>query len=119
MEDASASVSIVVADADLATAYGSGDVDVLATPRVVALVEEAAVAAAQALLEPGTTSVGTRIDLRHLAPSEVGAEITATARLTAHQGRKLTFSVEARMGEALIAIGKHDRAIVARADFPG
>ena len=104
---------------DTALAFGSGDVEVLATPRIVALVEEAAVSAVRDLLKPDATSVGIRVDLRHLAPSRVGATVTATATVVADQGRKLTFAVEATSDGQVVATGKHDRVIVARADFPG
>lgn len=119
MKGLSASVSIVVGDEDTAPAFRSGDVAVLATPRVVALVEEAAVAALEDALDATETSVGTRIDLRHIAPSKAGAEITARAEVTAHQGRKVVFAVEAVMGDQRVAFGTHDRAIVKRANFPG
>lgn len=115
----SASVSIVVGENDTAVALGSGDVEVLATPRIVALVEAAAVAALRGALDAVDTSVGTRIDLRHIAPSLVGAEVTARAEVTAHQGRKVVFAVEATMGDQRVAFGTHDRAIVKRASFPG
>jgi predicted thioesterase len=119
MEGAAASVSIVVGNEDTATAFGSGDVEVLATPRVVALVEEAAVAAIADHLDPATTSVGIRIDLRHIAPSPVGSEVSAVAEVTAVQGRKITFAVAASMGGDVVATGSHDRVIVIRDDFPG
>ncbi len=119
MEGASASVSLVVGDGDLATAFGSGDVAVLATPRVVALVEEAAVAAISGGLDPAYTSVGIRIDLRHIAPSPTGSEVVATATVTAAYPRRLSFRVEATMGDTIVATGIHDRAVVLRSDFLG
>ena len=66
------SVGMTVGPADLASALGSGDVAVLGTPRLVALAEAATVAALAGVLDPGRTSVGTRVDLRHLAPTVEG-----------------------------------------------
>jgi predicted thioesterase len=119
MEGASATVLMAVGDDDLATAFGSGDVGVLATPRLVALVEEAAVAAIADRLEPGFTSVGIRVDLRHLAPSPPGSEVLASATVTAANPRRVSFKVEAVMRDQVVATGIHDRAIVRRSDFPG
>lgn len=110
-------VSIVVGDDDTAIALGSGDVAVLATPRIVALVEAAAVATLAGRL-PGTyTSVGTRVALDHLAPSPVGVTVTATATVSGVDGRRVTFAVEAHMGATVIARGEHVRAVVRRAGF--
>ena len=119
MQGQTASITIVVGPGDTATAFGSGDVEVLATPRIVALVEGAAVAAIRGLLPAESTSVGTRIDLKHVAPSPIGSEVTAGATVLSVQGRKIHFAVEARMDGDIVATGSHDRAIVARADFQG
>ncbi|MDP9406303.1 MAG: thioesterase [Actinomycetota bacterium] len=112
-----ATVALTVGDADTAVALGSGDVAVLGTPRVVALAEQAAVAAVQGALPPERTSVGTRVELDHLAASRVGATVTATAELTAVEGRRLTFTVVVREGDAEVARGRHLRAVVDRARF--
>jgi predicted thioesterase len=77
-----ASVSAVVADADTAISAGSGDVPVLATPRLLALAEAAAVAAIAPHLAPGMTSVGTSASLEHRRASPVGAEVVVEAELT-------------------------------------
>jgi predicted thioesterase len=114
----SAEITTVVGIEDTATVLGSGDVDVLGTPRVVALVEAAAIAAIADGLDAATTSVGTRIDLRHLAPSSVGAVISATAEVTAVDGRRIHFEVAATMDGTAIAAGVHDRVIVDRDRFP-
>jgi fluoroacetyl-CoA thioesterase len=109
-----------VVTADLtAEALGSGDVPVLGTPAVLALMEEAACAAIDSALEDGATSVGIWAELEHLAPSMVGATVTATAELTAVDGRTLAFSCEAREGSTVIARAKHRRAIVDRERFLG
>jgi predicted thioesterase len=91
-----ASVSVVVADADTAISAGSGDVPVLATPRLLALAEAAAVAAIVPHLAPGMTSVGTSASLEHRRASLVGAEVVVEAELTEVDGRRLMFSFIAR-----------------------
>jgi fluoroacetyl-CoA thioesterase len=91
-----ASVSAVVADADTAISAGSGDVPVLATPRLLALAEAAAVAAIAPHLVPGMTSVGTSASLEHRRASPVGAEVVVEAELTEVDGRRLMFSFIAR-----------------------
>lgn len=114
----SASVELVVSDADTAIALGSGTVPVLATPRVVALVEAAACRAVEAGLEPGQTTVGTRIELDHLRPTPVGGHVTAHAELTAVDRARLTFNVHATDGDGqVVARGIHTRAIVDAARF--
>lgn len=110
-------VSAVVGIEDTAIALGSGDVEVLATPRVVAMVEAAAIAALGDRLAITTTSVGTHIDLRHLAPSPIGAVVTASAEVIAVEQRTITFSVEAHMGDGVIAGGTHTRVVVRREGF--
>jgi predicted thioesterase len=91
-----ASVSAVVADADTAISAGSGDVPVLATPRLLALAEAAAVAAIAPHLAPGMTSVGTSASLEHRRASPVGAEVVVEAELTEVDGRRLMFGFIAR-----------------------
>jgi fluoroacetyl-CoA thioesterase len=91
-----ASVSAVVSDADTAISAGSGDVPVLATPRMLALAEAATVAAISPHLTPDMTSVGTSASLEHRRPSPVGAELVVEAELTEVDGRRLVFSFIAR-----------------------
>ncbi len=91
-----ASVSAVVADADTAIQAGSGDVPVLATPRLLALAEAATVAAISPHLPSGVTSVGTSASLEHRRASPVGAEVVVEAELTEIDGRRLVFSFIAR-----------------------
>ena len=93
-----ASVSAVVADADTAIEAGSGDVPVLATPRLLALAEAATVAAIAPHLAPSLTSVGTSASLEHRRASPVGAEVVVEAELTEVDGRRLVFSFIAREG---------------------
>jgi predicted thioesterase len=108
----SAKVSRVVTDADTALALGSGDVPVLATPRVVAFAEQASLEALAGLLPEGTTSVGMRVQLDHLHPTAVGSRVVAEATLERIEGRRLTFSVAVTDGGGLVAAGKVTRVIV-------
>lgn len=107
----------VVTPDSTAEALGSGDVPVFATPAVLAVIEAAAVDAVRRQLPEGGTSVGVWVELEHLAPSKVGAEIVATAELTVVDGRVLHFDCEARDGDRLVASAKHRRALVDRERF--
>ncbi|MGQ9512938.1 thioesterase family protein [Thermodesulfitimonas sp.] len=102
---------------DTAIAQGSGTVPVLATPRLLAVMEAAAVAALAGALEEGQTSVGTRVELEHVAATPVGMEVTATAELVGIEGRRLVFVVEARDAVEVIGRGTHERFIVDEARF--
>jgi len=114
---ATADVTHAVAEADTATAFGSGDVPVLATPRVLALLEEATVAAVAPSMADGQTSVGTRISLEHQAATPVGRTVTASARLVAVDGRRLEFEVTLTDGATVAAFGTVERIVVDRARF--
>ncbi|HJT37232.1 MAG TPA: thioesterase family protein [Actinomycetota bacterium] len=107
----------MVTDDMTAVALGSGDVAVFGTPALLALIEEAAVTALRGALPDGRTSVGTHVELDHLAPSRVGAEVRALVTLTAVEGRALTFDCEAYDGETLIGRATHKRAVVDRERF--
>jgi fluoroacetyl-CoA thioesterase len=108
---------LAVTAQDTAVAVGSGDVDVLATPRVVALAEQATVAALDGHLADPYTSVGTRIELDHRVPTVVGATVEAEARLVSVQGRRLGFRVVVREGADTVAEGSVVRVVVDRANF--
>jgi fluoroacetyl-CoA thioesterase len=120
-----ASVRIVVADADTAIAAGSGDVPVLATPRLLALAEAAAVKSVTPALSPGQTTVGTSAVVEHNRASPVGAEVTLEAELIGAEGRLLTFRFTARQGqpgspageETVVGTGTMGRAVVDRERF--
>lgn len=88
-----ASVTHTVTAADTAIAFGSGDVDVLATPRALAWCEEATMALAAPHLDDDLTTVGMRVTLEHIKPAPIGAVVTATARADRIEGRRYTFSV--------------------------
>lgn len=107
----------VVNNNNTAKALGSGDMDVFATPAMVALMENAAMNAVAPHLEEGQTTVGTQISTSHIKASALGATITATAVLTAVDGRSLTFTITARDGENTIGEGTHTRFIVDRERF--
>ena len=111
-QGSSASVDLTVADSDTAIAMLSGSVPVLATPRLVALFEEAAMAAIDGQLADNETSVGMRVQVDHLAPTEVGATVTAEATLDKAEGRRLVFTVSARDARGLVGAGKVTRVIV-------
>jgi predicted thioesterase len=110
-------VSLVVIEVDTALALGSGDVPVLATPRLIALCEEAACLAVDGMLGDGHTSVGVRVQFDHLAPVRTGSEIVAEATLEKVEGRRLVFTVTATDAAGLVGAGKLTRVVVERRGF--
>lgn len=107
-----------VTEADTAAAVGSGDVMVLATPRLLALAEAAAVRALAGLLEPGQTSVGTRVQLEHRRAVPVGATVSVQAHLADVADRTLRFEVLAEDGGGeLVGHGQLTRVVVDRERF--
>ncbi|WP_119065385.1 thioesterase family protein [Aggregatilinea lenta] len=108
----------VTVTADLtARALGSGLVEVYATPSLIALLEAAAVAALDGHLAEGQTSVGTHLDVRHLAATPVGMTVRAQATLREVDGRRLAFDVAAWDDAEQIASGTHERYLVDGARF--
>jgi fluoroacetyl-CoA thioesterase len=103
---------LVVAEEHTAQAFRSGNVPVFSTPRLVALMEAAAVEAIAEHLAPGDTSVGVRVETSHLAATPVGEPVRAEAELVQVDGRKLRFRVEAWDEHQKIGEGLHDRAVV-------
>jgi fluoroacetyl-CoA thioesterase len=112
-----ATVTLVVAEADTALALKSGDVPVLGTPRVIALAEEATVEAIRGELPEGRTTVGYQVQLAHLTPTAIGGTVTAEATLEQVEGRRLTFRVAVNDARGLVAAGRITRVIVERARF--
>ena len=112
-----ASITFTVEEGDTALAIGSGDVPVLATPRLVTLVEKASVAAIGDKLGPDKTSVGYEVQLAHLSPTPVGSEVTAEATLEGVEGRRLTFRVAVTDARGLVAAGRITRVVVVRDRF--
>lgn len=106
-----------VSASNTAAAMGSGDLEVFATPAMVALMENAAMRAVAEVLPAGSTTVGAEMNVTHIKPSGVGAAVTAMAVLTEVDGRRLVFNVGARDDEGVIGEGIHVRYIVDRARF--
>jgi fluoroacetyl-CoA thioesterase len=112
-----AAIELTVGEVDTAASLRSGDVPMLGTPRVVALVEEASVAALAGRLEPHVTSVGMRVQLDHLIPVPVGVTVRAEATLERVEGRRLSFTVSVNSERGLVAAGKLTRVLVNRERF--
>jgi predicted thioesterase len=96
---------------------GSGTIGVLATPAMIAMMEGAATRCVQDSLPAGQTTVGYIVNIRHLAPTPIGAEVVATARLLEIDGKRLKFRVEAHQGEKLVGEGEHVRVIIDSESF--
>jgi predicted thioesterase len=111
------SASLTVGDEHTAPSIGSGKVRVLATPVMINLIEAAALAAIEHLLGAGYQSLGTRLDVRHIAATPVGMRVTAFAEVLRVEGRTVYFRVEARDEVELIGDGSHDRVVVNVAKF--
>jgi predicted thioesterase len=107
---------LVVTEDDTAAALGTGDVGVLATPRVVQLCEAASLAALGPL-PPGETTVGLRVEMTHVAPIAVGTKVVATATLERSEGRRLVFSTSVNDARGLVAAGRVTRVLVSTASF--
>jgi fluoroacetyl-CoA thioesterase len=97
---------------NVASAYGSGHVDVFATPAMVALMEHAAINAVDRLLPQGAVTVGSAVSVRHLAATPVGLEVRARAELLEVDGRRLSFRVEAFDPTEKVGDGTHERYVV-------
>ena len=108
---------LTVTDAVTAITMGSGDMPVLATPAMMALMENAAMLAVADHLPEGSTTVGGHISASHLKPTKLGDTVTATATVTHVEGKKIEFKVEARCGDTLLGEGTHLRFIVDRENF--
>lgn len=118
MAEKTISKTIKVEEENLACAMGSGSLMVLATPAVVALMENAALELAQnELADEELTTVGTMISIEHISPTPMGAEVTAKAILTKVDGRMFYFDVEAYDKKGLIAKGTHTRVSVKAEKF--
>ena len=102
----------VVNDSNTARTYGSGGLDVFATPAMIGLMENAAMTAVENDLPEGSSTVGAHISTSHIKPSKMSATVKATAVLKGIEGRKLTFKVSACDDDGLIGEGTHVRYIV-------
>ncbi len=108
---------LTVTEAVTAIEMGSGDMPVLATPAMMALMENAAMLAVADHLPEGSTTVGGHIASSHIKPSKLGDTVTATATVTRVDGKKIEFKLEARSGETLLGEGTHLRFIVDKEKF--
>lgn len=108
---------LTVTDAVTAVKLGSGDMPVLATPMMMALMENAAMLAVRDALPEGCTTVGGHIESSHLKPSKVGNVVRAEAEVTKVDGKKIVFKVAAYSGDTLLGEGTHLRFIVDRDKF--
>jgi predicted thioesterase len=111
------SATLIVADEHTAPRVGSGRVRVLATPVMINLIEAAALQAVEHLLPPGHQSLGTVLNVRHIAATPVGMRVTAMAEVLDVEGRTIRFRVEARDERELIGDGTHERVVVNVAKF--
>lgn len=107
----------VVSENNTAIALGSGGVPVLATPAMIALMENAAMSSVQSYLPDGQTTVGIKISSSHIAATPVGMEVVAKSKLVEIDGKKLTFEVEAFDAREKIGEGTHQRFIINEAKF--
>ncbi|MCR5313655.1 MAG: thioesterase family protein [Bacteroidaceae bacterium] len=108
---------LTVSKENTANYLGSGNLDVLATPAMMALMENAAMLAVAPSLQEGQTTVGGHIESSHLKPSLIGSKIEATATLIKIEGKKLFFKIEAKMNDTIIGEGTHLRFIVDKEKF--
>lgn len=113
------SVSTRVDESNTARKLGSGDMDVLATPAMIALMENAAMMAVAAFLPEGSSTVGTHLDVNHSRATAPGDIVTGFARLAEVDGRRLVFDVRAVDSKGEIGSGRHERFIVERQRFLG
>ena len=109
--------TLVVTNDNTAEHMGSGDMPVLATPAMTALMENAAMIAVSQALPEGVSTVGGHINVSHIKPTAIGQEVSATATLIAIEGKKLSFHVCAYQADTLIGEGEHIRFIVDRERF--
>jgi len=110
-------VEITVGEEHTAPSIGSGKVRVLATPVMINLIEAASLKAIEHLLDPGYQSLGTHLDVHHVAATPVGMKARATAVVTKVDGRTVHFKVEAKDEKDVIGYGTHERVVVNVAKF--
>ena len=107
-----ASAELTVGEQHTAPRIGSGKVHVLATPVMINLIEAAALAAVEDRLPPGFQSLGTVLNVRHIAATPVGMRVSASAEVVSVEGRTIRFRVEAHDEKDLIGDGTHERVVV-------
>ena len=106
-----------VTQENTAKTVGSGEIDVFATPMMIALIEEAAAACCKQFLEEGMTTVGTLVNVSHVAATPVGMAVRAEAEIAGVDGREITFTVKAYDEKGMIGEGQHKRFIVKTEKF--
>ena len=116
-QDLECTYTYVVREEHTAKHIGSGTVEVLSTPSMIAFMEHASLECIQKYLPKGYTTVGIRVDVKHLKPAPKEAEITVKTKLVKHDGRKLVFKVQALWGNMVIGEGVHERYIVNEKKF--
>lgn len=105
--------TITVQDKDSARSLGSGGLDVFGTPAMIALMENTALDMVRPFLQAGSDTVGIEINAKHLKASPIGAEISCTATITAIDGRKISYNIEAKDASGdIIGTATHDRFVV-------
>lgn len=109
--------SFVVGPEHAITFAGDGMPAVLSTPNLIGLIERTARESLESYLEADERTVGVEIELRHLAPTPLGAKVTIATRVIHTDGREISFQVEARDGKELIARGTHKRAVIRVGSF--
>ena len=107
-----ATIEVVVGKDNCAARVGSGSLEVFATPMLVAAMEKAACMAVQEGLAGDETSVGTLVNVQHLAPTPPGGRVKVTATLVKVEGRALSFEVEAHDAHGQVGRGTHERCVV-------
>ena len=112
-----ATATVTVTESNIAKTMKSGSLDVVATPAMCALMEEADQAAVQPYLEEGEGTVGIALSITHEAPTPLGATVTAKAIVSAVEGRKITFDIEASDGIGIIGRGTHERFVINNEKF--
>ena len=107
-----AEVKETVTSDNVAAAVGSGSLQVFATPSMIALMEKASCKALEGCLDDGATTVGTMVNIEHVAATPLGMDVTVKSTVTEVDGRKISFVVEAFDEAGLIGKGTHDRFVV-------
>jgi len=102
----------IVSEDNTAIAFGSGSVRVFATPAMIGLMEKASLSSVDPFLEPGFATVGTKVNIKHLAATPIGMNVVVNSHLVEVDGKRLVFEVEARDDVDLIGTGTHERFIV-------
>ncbi|WP_027364264.1 thioesterase family protein [Desulfotruncus alcoholivorax] len=106
-----------VNEKNTAITYGSGSINVFATPAMIGLMEKAALSSVDQLLPEGHSTVGIKVDVEHVAATPIGGFVEARSELLEIDGRRLVFKVEAFDGKGLVGRGRHERFIVSTEKF--